>query len=82
LKEIFEDHIDLQWKLNKFLPIECEIKLPLDGEQSSPKKHAKKEDAINFLKKIKVFSARLMDSHDDFSVLIYFQLKESIYFLV
>ncbi|WJX56898.1 hypothetical protein P8452_42512 [Trifolium repens] len=61
LKEIFEDHKDLLSKLNNFLPIECEIELPLDGEQSSPKKHVKKEDAINFLKKIKVFSVLKFD---------------------
>lgn len=54
LKEIFEGERDMILRLNTFMPIGYEIKLPLEDEQSQRKKHVKMEDAIRFLNKIKV----------------------------
>ncbi|KAI5437273.1 hypothetical protein KIW84_023404, partial [Lathyrus oleraceus] len=53
VKEIFEGDTDLLLRFNIFIPREYEIKLPLEGEQSQPKKPVTMEDAIRFLRKIK-----------------------------
>lgn len=54
MKEIFEGERDMILRLNTFMPIGYEIKLPLEDEQSQRKKHVKMEDATRFLNKIKV----------------------------
>ncbi|XP_050907845.1 paired amphipathic helix protein Sin3-like 4 [Lathyrus oleraceus] len=53
VKEIFEGDTYLLLKFNIFIPTEYEIKLPLEGERSQPKKHVTMEDATRFLNKIK-----------------------------
>ncbi|XP_058772364.1 paired amphipathic helix protein Sin3-like 4 [Vicia villosa] len=53
MKEILKDHRDLILRLNTFMPTGYEIKLPLEDEQSQPKKRVKLEDATRFLNKIK-----------------------------
>ncbi|XP_045810018.1 paired amphipathic helix protein Sin3-like 4 [Trifolium pratense] len=80
-KEIFKDNRDLLLRLNNFLPIGCEIKLPSEGEQSCPKKHVKMEDAINFLKKIKARFHGVDDVHIYYSLLnvlnMYYKKQQS-----
>ncbi|CAI8587755.1 unnamed protein product [Vicia faba] len=53
MKKIFEGQRDLILRLNNFMPIGYEVELPLEDEQSLPKKHVKLEDATRFLNKIK-----------------------------
>ncbi|CAI8587756.1 unnamed protein product [Vicia faba] len=53
MKEIFKGQRDLILRLNTFMPVGYELELPLEDEQSLPKKHVKLEDATRFLNKIK-----------------------------
>ncbi|CAL5188843.1 unnamed protein product [Lathyrus oleraceus] len=53
MKEIFEGERDMILRLNTFMPIGYEIKLPFEDEQSQRKKHVTMEDATRFLNKIK-----------------------------
>ncbi|XP_045812810.1 paired amphipathic helix protein Sin3-like 4 [Trifolium pratense] len=69
LTEIFQGHSDLQRRLNQFLPIGYEIELPSKSEQSCQKKQVNKEDAVNFLKKIKTQFQDIEDVHIYYSFL-------------
>ncbi|KAI5437268.1 hypothetical protein KIW84_023403 [Lathyrus oleraceus] len=76
MKEIFEGERDMILRLNTFLPIGYEIKLPFEDEQSQRKKHVKMEDAIRFLNKIKVTT--LLQGHPDLLDEFYYFLPKSI----